>query len=332
MWLPGPPHAGWDTKRHHPDLITTFHVAHSLFATNRPKDKFPDSLAIDSADNMLHYGPNTMDYYGKYFDKAYVEDNWRWWIYYPTEDNSFGKYMLNAADYMINDLGCKTIWADGWISGYVRDGYTFDFWDGNSVTIDPDTKKVTRKKACVPYVALPVLTEVTRKFEKAGGMVISNGRPGPLSYQREAIVTSCETGGGDQQPIEGGLAAHSTRAAREELSIGLPSASGWDALGQDHIDGVAFRPGRLIHMGHGTDVIGSVNYALGPEKSGHEIQIIAPAPHGDGCGLAFYPDLQRSLVCDLVDIRSSTGVACRVTENLDGVMGVFCGQGASARG
>ena len=111
--------------------------------------------------------------------------------------------MLNAADYMINDLGCKTIWADGWISGYVRDGYTFDFWDGNSVTIDPDTKKVTRKKACVPYVALPVLTEVTRKFEKAGGMVISNGRPGPLSYQREAIVTSCETGGGDQQPIAG---------------------------------------------------------------------------------------------------------------------------------
>jgi hypothetical protein len=191
------------SKRHHPDLMLTFHVAHSLFATNRPKDFFPDSLAIDSSGNLLHYGPNTMAYYGKYFDKAYVEDNWRWWIFYPTKSNSFGKYMLKAADYMIENLGAQTIWADGWISGYVRKNYTYDMWDGNSVTIDPDTKKVTRKKANVAYIALPILTQVTRKFQKAGGMVISNGRPGPFSYLKESIITSCETGGGDQQPIAG---------------------------------------------------------------------------------------------------------------------------------
>lgn len=190
-----------ETKRRYPGMKVTFHVAHSLFATNRPEKWFPDSAVIDENGNRIHYGPNTMEYYGRYFSKELVEDNWRWWIYYPTMENSFGKYMLRAADYMIEELGANAIWADGYISGYVPGLYTYDRWDGHSVTIDPKTKTVTRKKANVPYVSMPVLKAVARKFSDRGGVLITNGEPGPLSFCKEKVITSCETGGGDLQPI-----------------------------------------------------------------------------------------------------------------------------------
>ena len=75
-------------------------------------------------------------------------------------ENSFGKRMLDTADFMIQDLGATSVWADGYISGYVREHFTYDHWDGVSVTIDPELKTVTAKKALVPYVAMPVLKAV----------------------------------------------------------------------------------------------------------------------------------------------------------------------------
>ena len=184
----------------HTDLQVGFHVAHALYATDTP-DRFADSKAIDADGNQVMYGPDSLDYYGKYFSKELVEKGWRWWIYYPTMRNSFGRLMLEAADAMINELGATMIWADGYISGYVKGNYTYDHFDGHSVTIDPKTKLVTRKKANVTYTALPVLKAVARKFAKAGGTLISNGRVGPPSYWAEKTITSNETGSGDQQPI-----------------------------------------------------------------------------------------------------------------------------------
>jgi hypothetical protein len=46
-----------------------------------------------------------------------------------------------------------------------------------------------------------VLKAVARKFSDIGGVVITNGEPGPLSFCKEKVITSCETAGGDQQPI-----------------------------------------------------------------------------------------------------------------------------------
>jgi hypothetical protein len=191
-------------RQRYPRMKIMFHVAHSLYATNKPRELFPDSLAVDENGRADCYGPDSMDYYGSYFSRELVEQGWRWWLFYPTLDNSFGKYMLNATDVMIKELGANAIWADGFIEGYIKSGYTYDRWDGHSVTIDPTTKKVLRKKGNVTYLAMPVLKEVARRFDAAGGVVMTNGRSGPLSFVKmRNIISSNETGGGDQQPITG---------------------------------------------------------------------------------------------------------------------------------
>ena len=192
-----------ETKRMHPGLSVMFHVAHSLYATDKPDQLFPDSRAIDENGNQIHYGPNTMEYYGKYFSEERVNEGWRWWIFYPTLENSFGKAMIEATEFMLEELGATGMWADGYISGYVPGSYTYDCWDGHSVTIDPETKLVTRKKAHVTYMALPVLKKVARMISEKGGTLITNGLPGPRSFWNEDVITSGETGGGDQRPISG---------------------------------------------------------------------------------------------------------------------------------
>jgi hypothetical protein len=54
----------------------------------------------------------------------------------------------------------------------------------------------------VTYAALPVLKHVAQMFADAGGVLISNGKPGPPSYWSVPTITSNETGGGDQQPVD----------------------------------------------------------------------------------------------------------------------------------
>ena len=189
------------TRAAYPDMKVMFHVAHSLYATDKPEQLFPDSRAIEENGSQTLYGSNTTDYYGKYFARELLEKNWRWWIFYPTMENRFGSYMLRAADCMIHELGATAIWADGYIGGYVRGKYTYDRWDGHSVTIDPKTKTVVRQKSNVTLVSLPVLKAVARKFSDNGGVLLINDLGGPPSFWEENVITSNETGGGDQQPI-----------------------------------------------------------------------------------------------------------------------------------
>ncbi len=206
------------TKALYPDMTVGFHVAHALYACNDPAERFADSRALDENGRQIHYGPNTLDYYGKYFSKERVEEGWRWWIFYPTMTNSFGKAMIEAMERMLNDMGATGMWADGYISGYVRGGYSYDGWDGHSVSIDPETKLITRKQICVPYVALPVLKKVARMISDAGGVLVSNGQPGSRSYWEEDTITSCETAGSDARSIS---ALH---LGRSVTPLGNPSA------------------------------------------------------------------------------------------------------------
>ena len=191
------------TKALFPRAAVMFHVAHSLYATGTPEQLWPDSRAIDTNGRQFHYGPDTLEYHGRYFSKDRFDEGWRWWIYYPTESNSFGKAMIEATEFMMKDMDADGMWADGFISGYVKGGYSYDRWDGHSVTIDPETKLVTRKKTCVPYVALPVLKQVVRIIRDNGGVVLTNGHPGPRSLWREHMITCSETGGGDARPVGG---------------------------------------------------------------------------------------------------------------------------------
>ena len=194
-----------ESKALYPDVLVMFHVAHSLFACSNPKERFPDSRALRADGSQMHYGPNTWAYHGKYFSRERFDEGWRWWIFYPTLENSFGKAMIEGTRYMLDYMGATAMWADGFISGYVRDGringYSYDRWDGHSVMIDPKTKLVTHKVTCVPWVALPVLKKVVRMIAAKGGITFTNGHPGPPSMWKEAMVTCCETGGGDAQPL-----------------------------------------------------------------------------------------------------------------------------------
>jgi hypothetical protein len=115
-------------------------------------------------------------------------------------ENSFGKAMLNAIDFMLEEIGTSGMYADGFVSGYAR-GYTYNAWDGHSGQIDPKTRAVQRKMANVTLMALPVLKAVCRKVAAKGGVVITNGQAGPRSLWKEHYFTTCETSGGDQLPI-----------------------------------------------------------------------------------------------------------------------------------
>ena len=189
-----------DVKRTYPEVKVMIHVFPGLYCCNDPQKRFPDSLAIDVNGRQFHYGPNSFSYYGRYWSKEMFDDNWRWWYFYPTLENSFGKAMIQAMEYMMDEMGATGMWGDGYLCG-APGGYSYDRWDGHSVTIDPETKLVTRKKNLVPHTSLPVLREVIRLIADRGGVLITNGLPGPRSLWREHYLTSAETGGGNRRPI-----------------------------------------------------------------------------------------------------------------------------------
>ena len=188
------------TKRKYPGTKVMFHVAHGLYACGDPEKRFPDSRVIRADGRQIMYGGDNPAYYGRFFSKKRVEEGWRWWIFYPTLENSFGKAMIEATRHMVDELGATGMWADGFLSGYASvDGnpgaYSYDRWDGHSVDIDPKTKLVTRKKTCVPWVSLPVLKKVVRMIAAGGGVTITNEGPDyplPRSLWNEQIINSCE--------------------------------------------------------------------------------------------------------------------------------------------
>jgi concanavalin A-like lectin/glucanase superfamily protein len=189
-----------ESHRLNPGLKVMFHIAHGLYATKQSERLFADSRVIDAAGNQVMYGPDSADYYCRYFSRQCFDAGQRWWIFYPTMENSFGKAMLDAIDTMLDEIGASAMYADGFVSGYAG-GHTYNTWDGQSVEIDSKTKTVIRKMGNVTLLALPVLKAACRKVAARGGVVITNGQAGPRSLWREHYFTTCETSGGDQFPI-----------------------------------------------------------------------------------------------------------------------------------
>ncbi|MCX7425254.1 MAG: hypothetical protein NTW96_06470 [Planctomycetia bacterium] len=188
-----------ETKKRYPGVRVMFHVAHGLYACNNPEERFPDSRVLRADGKQIMYGGNDVKYYEPYFSKERVDAGWRWYIFYPTLENRFGKAMIRAMEYMVDELGATGMWADGFLSGYAyvdgADGYSYDRWDGHSVDIDPQTKLVTRKKTCVAWASLPVLKKVVQIIAAKGGVTITNEGPDyPMSraFWKEDVIASCE--------------------------------------------------------------------------------------------------------------------------------------------
>ncbi len=184
-----------------PNVKVMFHVAHGLYACSNPDDRFPDSRVIRNDGLHIQYGGDRgPNYLNGYFSQQRIDEGWAWYMFYPTPENSFGKALIAATRYMVDQMGATGMWADGFISSYAQvhgntGGYSYDRWDGHSVDIDPTTKLITRKKASVPWISLPVLLEVVQIIDAAGGVTLSNEGPNfPASraFWSENIISSCE--------------------------------------------------------------------------------------------------------------------------------------------
>ena len=151
-----------------PDVKLMFHVAHALYATNKPDEIFPDSRVIGSD------GKQAFVEGGGYFSKERREQGWRgWYVYYPTLDNSFGKALLKSVDVMVDEMGCQGAFMDGFYSS-MGGAYTYDRWDGHSAEIDPATKTITRKMGSVILLYQDVMVAFVRKMRSKGAVVVAN--------------------------------------------------------------------------------------------------------------------------------------------------------------
>lgn len=187
-----------ETRERYPNIQTMFHIAHSLYTTNRPDELFPDARVVDANGEQTMYGGDNPTYYSRYFSKENVEAGYRWYIFYPTMDNSFGKAMLDAIDVMLEEIGCTSMFADGFTHGY-GGRFTYNTWDGHTAEIDPETKTITRQYASVNLLAQEVLVRVARKVEAAGGVVICNSYPGTRTVHNENVLYCIESASGDAQ-------------------------------------------------------------------------------------------------------------------------------------
>lgn len=169
--------------REFPQMRVAFHVAHSLYATNRPDQIFADSRVIGPDGRQAVYTANP----GSYFSKERFAQGWNWYIYYPTLDNSFGKALLKSADVMMDEIGADGPFMDGFLWAYGGE-YTYDRWDGHTAQIDPTTKTITRKMGSVILLSQDALVAFCRKIRDKGGVVIANNSVMTRTIAREKYI------------------------------------------------------------------------------------------------------------------------------------------------
>lgn len=189
-----------ETRERFPGIQTMFHIAHSLYTTNTPGELFPDARVVDAGGQQTMYGGDNPEYYARYFSKEHVDAGYRWYIFYPTMTNSFGKAMLDAIDVMLGEIGCTSMFADGFTHGY-GGRFTYNAWDGHTADIDPETKTISRQYASVNLLAQDVLVRVARKVEAAGGVVVCNSYPGTRTLHNENVLYCIESASGDAQLV-----------------------------------------------------------------------------------------------------------------------------------
>jgi len=153
-----------------PDVKAMFHVAHSLYCTNKPEETFPDSRVITASGKQGIYYEGQE---GAYLSDQRKKEGWHWYALYPTLDNSFGKELMRSADVMVDEMGCKGVFMDGFMTAYGGE-YTYDRWDGHTAEIDPKSKTITRKVGSVLLLSQDALAAFSRKMRDKGAQVVAN--------------------------------------------------------------------------------------------------------------------------------------------------------------
>ena len=201
-----------ETRQKYPDVHLMFHIAHSLYATNTPDNIFPDSRVIDRDGKHVVFPEN----YEKYFTKDALDKGWRWYIFYPTLENSFGAAMLKAVDVMMDEIGVTGVWADGLMAMF-GGNFTYDRWDGHTVEIDLKTKTVKRKFASLHLLCQDAIIAYCDKIASKGGAVLCDSGPGTLTFARNARVAA--------YPVETGYVEECRKTHLAPLPMALASFS-----------------------------------------------------------------------------------------------------------
>lgn len=156
-----------ELRRRYPQHRFMFHVAHSLYLTDKP-DRFGDSLVVGPDGKPCVWADD-----GRYISKERQAEGWRWYILYPAPGNSFHDALMRSADVMMEDLGAQGVFMDGFFWGYVS-RWTYNTWDGFSADLDTSTHTIARKKASVLCLSQPSLIQFARRIRDKGGTVVAN--------------------------------------------------------------------------------------------------------------------------------------------------------------
>ncbi|MBI3923558.1 MAG: LamG domain-containing protein [Armatimonadetes bacterium] len=188
-----------ETRKLFPHLRVMFHVAPHLRATNKPEERYRDSLMLDKLEkHSLYDNPKG------WFGDERLGQGWAYYPYYPTLENSYGKAMLESVDTMMYEIGTDGVFADGIISGFgardTYDGFTYDRWDGHSVEIDPATKTIKRKMGSVYLLSREAVLAYVQKINgKRGRVIINEMALFPRSLYKENAFYNAETNDGDSR-------------------------------------------------------------------------------------------------------------------------------------
>ena len=123
-----------------------------------------DSLLHDKDGNVM-------------IDTHYVVHNKPWinLMLQPEMGNARFKQMLEQIDYVIDQVGFDGIYIDQF-NPTLRDGVSYDRWDGYSITMDK-TGKITSKIYNYAITGATARMEIVKKVTSRGGQVLTNGHP-----------------------------------------------------------------------------------------------------------------------------------------------------------
>ncbi len=170
------------TTKAHPGIECFFHIAHSLYDTNKPNETFADSRVIEKSGKQALWPENP-----PWISQKRLDEGWNAYTYYPTPGNSFHNALMKSADVYMDVCGYKCFFLDGYMVGYMGK-YTYDRWDNHTVDIDPATKTIKRKYASVLLLSQPSLVQFVDKAHAKGATVIANNSVITRTIGKQRII------------------------------------------------------------------------------------------------------------------------------------------------
>lgn len=199
-----------------PGLECAIHLHNNLYLTNRPAEMFPDSRIILAGGTQATYG-DAAEFW--YISRARQAENWHWWLFYPTPENSFGKTLLRSVDVMVDEIGCGAF-VDGFMDAPEGCEYTYDRWDGCSADLDPQTHRILRKKGSVLLLEQPALVAFVERMRARGATVFANGATVTRTVGKLDVLTDKEMfEGPDMHLAQTPLTLGNPRGNRDDLEV-----------------------------------------------------------------------------------------------------------------